>query len=157
MVMYRVGQDLSVHGIENASTDNIRRVHQFVNPGLRRITTGWDGIAVRPALRDLAQETWDQLEALAAPDADTEVVQKRLDDLRAAYADLYEGAELLAMSSVIAARRSSPPQPAAPPAAKPGRLDRVTWLVPHGLRAKIPTSVRARGRAALSRLRGGVR
>ncbi len=45
-VLYRAGQQLGLAGIENATTDNIRRVHQFVDPGLRRVTTGWDGIEV---------------------------------------------------------------------------------------------------------------
>ncbi len=85
---------------------------------------------------------------------DTELVHKRLDDLRAAYEELYQGAELLAMSSVIAARRRKRNQPPPPPARQPRRFDKVAWLVPHSVRAKIPPGVRAKARAGLTRLRG---
>ena len=137
-VLYRVGQQLGLHGVENATTDNIRRVHQFVDPGLRRVTTGWEGIAVPDALRELADETWEQFGALVTPDeGESDLVHKRLDELRAAYLDLYEGAELLAMSSIIAARKRKRPQPPAP-AATSGRIDKLAWLVPHRVRSKIP-------------------
>lgn len=156
-VLYRIGQQLGLHGIENATTDNIRRVHQFVDPGLRRVTTSWEGIQVPASLRELAEETWEQLGALVTPDeGESELVYKRLDELRAAYVDMYEGAELLSMSSVIAARKRKGPPPKAP-ARTPGRLDRVAWLVPHRVRSKIPSNVRTKARSGLSRLRRGIR
>ena len=108
--VYRAGEQLGLVGVEATSTDNIRRVHQFVDPCLRRVTTTWKDVQAPDTLRELAEETWEQLGALVAPDDDQELIHKRLDDLRASYAcSFYEGAELLAMSSVIAARRRSGP------------------------------------------------
>ncbi len=152
--LYRVGEVLGLSGVENASTDDIRRVHQFVDPSLRRVKIGWSDIEVPAALRDLADETWEQLNTLVEPTADEELVHKRLDELREAYAGLYHDAELVAMSSVIAARRTRPtPGATTKRRAAPGRLDRVAQLVPHSVRARIPAGIRQRARAGISRLR----
>jgi hypothetical protein len=156
-VLYRVGHTLDLYGIENASTDDIRRVHQFVDPTLRRVTIGWDDIEVPTALREIASQTWEQLNALREPDPDQDVIHKKLDELRAQYDEEYRGAELIAMSSVIAAGRSHPPGALPLPGRRPGRLDRVAWLLPHSVRSKIPTGVRRMARSGLSRLRGGTR
>ena len=97
----------------------------------------WDDVHVPARLREIAEESWQCLDGLADPDGDTPEAQLRLDELRAAYADLYDEAEALAQSSVIAARRASPPAPTRP-APGPRRAERV----PHGLRRLVPARVR---------------
>ncbi|MGA9345457.1 MAG: sulfotransferase family protein [Nocardioidaceae bacterium] len=157
--LYRAGETLGLSGIENAATDDIRRVHQFVDPSLRRVKIGWSDIEVPDTLRALADDTWEQLSTLVEPTSDEELVHKRLDELREAYARLYHDAELVAMSSVIAARRTRP-DPAATPAKRAlarSRAERFAHLIPHGFRAKIPAGVRHRARAGIARLRGGGR
>lgn len=174
--LYRLGETLGLHGIKNATPDDIRRVHHFVDPSLRRITIGWDDLEVPAQLRELATETWEQLTVLVDPDADPQTVGQHLDEMRTSYDDLYRGAELIAMSSVIAARRGGkpakpastaaatpPPRPTpageapTPTPEEPGQLDRAAWLVPHGLRSRIPSGLRRRARSGLARLRGGSR
>lgn len=160
-VMFQAGETLQLHGVKHAATDNIRRVHQFVDPALRTVTVGWDDVAVPAALRALAAQTWEQLNALVDPDVEQAPVRQRLDELRAEYTTLYGAAERIAESSIIGAR-SSPPLPLpvedAPVVARPLSLvDRVAQTVPHMIRAKIPPSVRRKTMKGLARLRGGRR
>jgi hypothetical protein len=84
----------------------------FVDPGLRRNRPGWVDGALPPALLELIQEGWDGLCALAADGGDAPPVHARLDDLRARYRTLYADAELIAGSSIAAARRKPKPPPA---------------------------------------------
>ena len=72
-----------------------------------------------------------------------------LDELRDAYTDLYEEAEAISRSSVVAARIAGAQAAADAPAPAPGLAERI----PHDVRAKIPPSVRRGVRKALGRER----
>ena len=73
-----------------------------------------------------------------------------LDELRDAYTDLYEEAEAISKSSVVAARIAGAQAAGADqPAPAGGLADRI----PHDVRAKIPPSVRRGVRKALGRER----
>src|ERR671914_378348 len=61
--------------------------------------------AGQPRLRDIAEETWQHLDKLAVEGGDTPDIHERLDELRAAYAELYDEAEAIASSSTLAAHR----------------------------------------------------
>ncbi len=80
-------------------------VDEFVDPGLRRVRTGWDEIECPDGVRELAQEVWEQLCVLAASGGFDEAAQARLDAAREQYVRLYADAEALAQSSADAARR----------------------------------------------------
>ena len=54
----------------------------------------WDDVVVPPALRELAEETWQVLDSLAAPDSDTAAAHRTCDQLRTGYADLYDEAAM---------------------------------------------------------------
>jgi hypothetical protein len=101
----RLGQELDLEAVKAATANDIRKVHQFIDPGLRRVQTTWDDVPVPARLRELAEETWGALGKLAEPGGDTPAVHATLDDLRAAYASFYDEAEAVAQSSVVAARR----------------------------------------------------
>jgi hypothetical protein len=80
-------------------------VDEFVDPGLRRVRTGWDEIDCPDDVRELAQEVWEQLCVLADRGGFDEEAQARLDAAREHYVQLYADAEALAQSSADAARR----------------------------------------------------
>jgi hypothetical protein len=103
--VFRLGQALDLEAVKAATANDIRKVHQFVDPDLRRVQATWDDLAVPARLRELAEETWTGLGKLAEEGGDTPDVHALLDELRAAYAAFYEEAEAVAESSVIAARR----------------------------------------------------
>ncbi len=146
--LFAIGEQFGLQAVQTASANDIRRVHNFIDPTLRRVALTWDEVSVPPRLREIAEESWQQLDALAEPDGDTAAAAEHLDELRAAYADLYEEAEALAQSSVIAARRTSPPR--LPAVVSDSRMaDRV----PHGLRRLVPAGVRRALRRAVGQER----
>jgi hypothetical protein len=119
--VFRLGQELDLESVKGASANDIRKVHQFIDPDLKRVTSTWDDVAVPARLRALAEETWRGLGKLAEPGGDTPDVHALLDEVREAYAAFYDEAEAVAQSSVIAARREGRQQameerPAAPDA-----------------------------------------
>jgi hypothetical protein len=101
----RVGQELDLEAVKGATANSIRAVHQFIDPGLRRVQTTWDDVQVPARLRELAEETWRGLSKLAEPGGDTPDVHALLDEVREAYVGFYDEAEAVAQSSVVAARR----------------------------------------------------
>ena len=149
--LFEIGEQFDLRAVQTASANDIRKVHQFIDPELRRVQATWEDVHVPRGLRDIAEEAWQQLDGLAEPNGDTAQVRLRLDELRAAYADLYDEAEALAQSSVIAARRSVPPPPPRP---RPAGVDvRLADKVPHGLRSMVPAGARRGLRRALGRER----
>ena len=107
--VHRMGETLQVRGVRDASADQIRNVHLFVDPALRRVSVDWSDVEAPAPLRELADESWEALSHLVDPTADDADLRRRLDQLRDAYMELYLASEQLAMSSVIAARRTKPP------------------------------------------------
>ncbi len=104
--VFRLGQELDLRRVQEASANDIRKVHQFIDPDLRRVQSTWDDVEVPGRLRELAEETWRGLGKLAEPDGDTPDVHALLDEVREAYVGFYDEAEAVAQSSVIAARRA---------------------------------------------------
>jgi hypothetical protein len=99
----RVGEELDIAEISNAGVGRIQEVHSFVDPQLRRVRATWDDLDIPATLREVAEETWEQLNQLAEPGGDTTDVHIRLDQLRKAYGELYADAEAFASSSIDAA------------------------------------------------------
>lgn len=146
--VFGIGQAFDIDAVKSATANDIRRVHQFIDPNLRRVQLTWDDIEVPARLREIAEESWQNLDKLAEDGGDTPDVHERLDELRAAYAEMYDEAEALASSTALAARREG--QASAPGApGSPRRVDRV----PHGLRRLIPGRVRRGLRKALGKER----
>ena len=63
------------------------------------------------AVREVVDTAWVRLQALAGPGADDPAVLAPLDDSRAAYAQLYAGAEALVHSTIHARRARAAPPP----------------------------------------------
>lgn len=167
-VTMQVGETLGLQHVLHAKSEAIRDGHRFVDPGLRRVTQSLEDLALPPRLHELTAETWSELNKLAEPGADTPEVHQALDQLREAYVDLYEEAEAISRSSVVAAEQRTRKQlkgngegggaataggarAARPPAAAPATS--LADKVPHELRAKIPPSVRRGVRKVLGRTR----
>jgi hypothetical protein len=118
--VYALGEALGLESVTGASARGIRRVHDFLDPGLRRVRTTWDDIDVPKSLRELAEETWDVLCLLAEVDTPQSPSYAALDDLRDRYAQLYHEAEAITQSTAAAARRRRPAPGEGGPAAAAG-------------------------------------
>ncbi|WP_205471913.1 sulfotransferase family protein [Nocardioides sp. SYSU D00038] len=149
--LFAIGRDFDLESVKVATANDIRRVHEFIDPGLRRVQLTWDDVEVPARLRDLAEESWQALNKLADDGGDTPEVHEHLDQLRAAYADLYEESEAVAQSTALAARREAAAEAEARLASSGPR--RAADRLPHGVRAMVPRPVRA----ALRRVAGRAR
>ena len=138
--------------MKSASANDIRKVHQFIDPNLRRVQLTWDDVEVPARLRDIAEESWAALDKLADDGGDRPDVHATLDEMRAAYASFYEEAEAIASSTALASRREGYADGAAgrPPM---GEYARGADRIPHGLRALVPASARRGLRKAIGRER----
>lgn len=133
----------------------------FIDPALRRTRLTWDDLELPERLRALATEASDCLDTLAGGEHDEDpALLARLDVVRASYAAYYAEAESVAHSSVIAARQSSRPAPAA---AEPrpsgtarsrpkrrGLVAAVADKVPSAVRRRLPATLKQRVRRATS-------
>jgi hypothetical protein len=150
-VVMQLGERLDLQHVMHARSEAIRNGHRFVDPSLRRMTLSLDDLGLPPRLHELTGETWEELNKLAEPEGDTPAAHQALDQLREAYVELYEEAEAISRSSVVAAEqrtrkqlRGGPPAPTSP-----SRVDKV----PHRLRAAIPAPMRRGLRKMLGRSR----
>jgi hypothetical protein len=162
--LFELGEQFDLHTVKSATANDIRLVHNFIDPTPRRGSITWDDIDVPKSLREIAEESWQALNGLADAGGDDNKTHKTLDDLRASYALYYADAEAVSKSTVVAARRESgqerrpaapPAAPAAAPATAPATggsaAQRLAARVPHRVRAKIPPRARRAVRRALGR------
>ena len=133
----RVGAQLELAVVHDATPAAMRRAHEFVDHGLSRSRADWQDLTIPVALREQADELWELAQGLAVDDADA-AVHARLDELRTAYGDLYGGAEAIAQSSIAAARVKAAARPRPPAAARA-----LAARVPDPVRRRIPVSVKA--------------
>jgi len=129
----RVGDELVLKVVQDAPAASIVRVHDFVDRNLSRSRATWDGLDIPAGLREQVDNAWELLMELA-DQPDSPELSDRLDAARAAYIELYEDAEAIVQSSIVASPTAS------------GRggttLVRVGRKVPRGLREKLPLSWR---------------
>ena len=140
------GAALGLPEVADPDDARAREADGFVDPGLRRMTLTLDDLVLPDRLRDLAGAAWEHLDGLVDPALDTPATHAALDELWAGYADLYEEAEAVSRSSVVAAEHRATSRGPAPQRFASDR-------VPHGLRALVPASLRRRLRAAAGRPR----
>ena len=89
-----------------ATANDIRTVHQFIDPDLHRVQLTWDDVAVPPRLREIAEESWQAPRpAGRRRTATPRRCTTRSTSCATAYVELYDEAEALAQSSALAARR----------------------------------------------------
>ena len=136
----RVGEALDLELVREASPASMRQVHAFVDRSLSRSRSDWEDMPIPAALRAQADEVWRLVSQLADAPAPDATVTRQLDAARQSYIDLYSDAEAIAQSSIaVGAGRAA--------AAAPSRLPpSALWLrrrIPAGVRARVPTRVRA--------------
>ena len=146
-----VGETLGLQHVLHADSERIREGHRFVDPSLRRMGQSLEDLALPPRLHELTAETWRALNRLADPGGDTPAEHGTLDELRAAYTDLYAEAEAISRSSVVAAETRARRGPQRPGPRGPGAgsassrsatVERSADKIPHGLRAAVPAPLR---------------
>jgi hypothetical protein len=147
--VFALGEAFDLQGVKTAMAVDIAEVHRFIDPSLRRVTMTWDDIGVPDRLRDLADETWQALDAIASDDSAKN--QEWCDQLRTAYAGQYAEAEAFAHSTVVAQRRRAAADARREATAQPDRS--VADRVPHAVRAMVPPAARQKLRKALGRAR----
>ena len=64
--VFALGEAFDLAAVKTAMAVDIAEVHRFIDPSLRRVTMTWDDIGVPARLRELADETWQALDAIAA-------------------------------------------------------------------------------------------
>ncbi len=96
--MSRAGTQL---GLTFNDTSGHHPVDDFIDAGLNRSNPDWEGLEVAPTLVDLADRSWDAMNALVEAPGD-ETVMKRIDGLREEYVDLYESAAAIALDETTA-------------------------------------------------------
>ena len=100
-----MGHTLDLQTIIHTRSDQIREVHRFIDPNLRRVTATLDDLApARSACTTSPAETWEELNKLADEGGDTADAHATFDQLREAYVDLYEEAEAISRSTAEHAR-----------------------------------------------------
>ncbi len=107
--IFGAGQEFDLVAVQTAQANDIRAVHGFIDPSLRRVQLTWDDVDVPRRLREIAEESWQHLDRLADESAgggDQPAVHDVLDQLRAAYGEYYGEAEALAQSTALASFRS---------------------------------------------------
>jgi len=102
--IHQLGEDLRIDAVLGATARDLRHVHELIDPGLRRVRTDWADLDVPKAVRELLEETWNQLDRMADGE-DTAERHQLLDELRDAYTRRYAEAESLTETTAIAARR----------------------------------------------------
>lgn len=151
--------DLSLrHGLK---PDRAEEVDAFVDPDLHRVKVTWDDLDIPTALRDLAEDVWQQLNRLADSGGQDAKAEAALDGAREAYQQMYDDAFALASSSVNAevrravrqARQQARKKAAAPAQPQKGRaVDRATRTpAQRALERARGTAGRMRGRLRSAR------
>jgi hypothetical protein len=147
-----MGHALDLQTIIHTRSDQIREVHRFIDPTLRRVSSSLADLALPRRLHDLTGQTWEELNKLADEGGDTAEAHATFDELRDAYVEIYEEAEAISRSSAEHARLLARRRALAEAATRAeGRS--LADRVPHDVRAAIPPSVRRGVRKALGRTR----
>ena len=143
----RIGVQLDSALLSRADRAAFPQVDGFVDPSLHRNRAGWEELDVPLGVRDMAEDVWRQVLALAGPSGDTTVAGTALDEVRGAYGELYREAESIAQCSVLSAKYPrSPAAGTAPPA--PSLRVRVARRIPARHRRRLRRAIRSlRGRS----------
>ena len=141
----RMGGMLELPMLSRPDDARAAKVDAFVDPGLHRNRVGWEEHDVPAPVRAMADDVWERLQPLAAPQGDDAAARTALDDARGDFQTLYAEAEAIAQSSITAVKRRRPKARAAPP---PPPALRVR------IARRVPKRYRVRARSALAALRG---
>ncbi|UYM04855.1 sulfotransferase family protein [Solicola gregarius] len=93
--MKKVAVDLGLEYDSDLDDMSPHPVDEFIDPDLRRVQVTWDDVDVPAPLRELAEEVWQNLEALADSDGTDEGASRTLDGLGARYAAMVQDAKAM--------------------------------------------------------------
>lgn len=96
---------LGIDAVDTCTTGQLRQAAKVVDPSLERSATTWEALDVHSSISELAEQTWDALNALAKGATDDLGLTAQLDDLREHYVQKYEEAEAMAHPAIIMAGR----------------------------------------------------
>ncbi len=153
--VFELGERLSLTSVQRASAQDLRKVHAFIDPSLRRVQLTWDDVSVPARLREIAEASWQALDRLADQHGDTPELRATLDELREAYTDYYAEAELLTQSTAASARQEGVVAERDRVAAAAENDGEGGSRIPHGLRAMVPAGARRAVRQRLEARKGG--
>ena len=152
--VFELGERLHYAGVQRASAQDLRKVHSFIDPSLRRVQLTWDDVVVPARLREIAEESWQALDRLADKDGDTPELRATLDQLREAYVEYYTEAELVTQSTAASARQEGVVAERDRQAALAGAPGQLGSKIPHSLRAMVPAGARRAVKQRLEARRG---
>jgi hypothetical protein len=158
----KVDAKVGLPPVAGARSWTLVAAEQIVDPSLARSHATWDQLGVSPAISDMADRVWEKLQSFEADGGEDEKLHREFDELRIEYRVLYQAAEDIAQSSVLAANRRgvaqgkasrggghSKPARAARPATEPvdedgsrSRSLRVARLIPESVRHALPLGAR---------------
>jgi hypothetical protein len=115
----RVGAALDIASLVSVDAAAAASVEEFVDPGLRRQTVGWEDMGVPAHVRELSDRVWDGLVGLSHGGAESADARAQLDGWREEYAALYTEAEQIAQSTIRAAVKDAGKSAATTAATKP--------------------------------------
>jgi hypothetical protein len=138
----RVGGELDLAVVRDAPAQAIVQVHEFVDRSLSRSRAKWEDFEIPGRLRELADEVWELMSGLSTGGPEDQPAVEPFETARADYVELYEDAEAIAQSSIVAARRSR---------GRKSSMPRVVRLVPKRYRRKVPRRWRITVARALDR------
>ena len=108
-VMAGVADDLELRYDADLSAAGHHPVDDFIDPSLRRHAVTWEEVATPPALRDLAEAVWQQLQVLTDSHDTVPAASNRLDALAGEYECMLADAQAISRDAIIgleaAARR----------------------------------------------------
>lgn len=84
-VAQRLAADLGLTYQQEVVSGEHHPVDDFIDPGLRRLRVTWTDLCIPSGLQALAQDVWDELEALEAARGVSAEVSARLEDHAATY------------------------------------------------------------------------
>ena len=99
--MARAGRQLGIRYDADLAAGGHHDVDDFIDVRLNRSRITWDDLSVPPVLRDLADRTWEAVNALVDEPHD-EASISALRRLREEYAELFEWSEAIAMDGTTA-------------------------------------------------------
>ena len=101
----RVAAELDLRSLAHPTPEQRAAVDGLITPELRRAPPGWDQLTVPTDLRDVADRTWDRLNALVGAPPRSQPADNL--DVQAAYERLYADAESVAESSIVAVQAAA--------------------------------------------------
>jgi hypothetical protein len=140
----RAGAQIGLPRLAGLDGGHFPAIEAFVDPTLHRNRVSWDEAPLPPALLELVDEAWDALQVLSRPDGDDARLRARLDAAHAAYRALYADAELIAESSIIAARPRRVQPPASPRTLGRRMRSAIAGRIPLPLRQRLKRSAKRR-------------